>query len=139
DLYIEQFAQAGADIITVHQEACPHLHRTIQEIKNAGVKAGVAINPATPVEMIRPVLSLVDLVLVMTVNPGFGGQSFIEETLPKIEEVARLRKENQYAFELQVDGGVNKETAKSCLAAGADVLVAGSAVYNERDRKAAIQ
>lgn len=138
DRYIPSFAKAGASIISVHQEACPHLHRTIQLIKDQGVKAGVVINPATPVEMIKETLSYVDLVLVMTVNPGFGGQSFIHETLPKIKLLDELRKEHQYSFELEVDGGVNAETAKLCTDAGADVLVAGSAIFNKEDRKAAI-
>lgn len=138
DRYIPTFAKAGASIISVHQEACPHLHRTIQLIKDQGVKAGVVINPATPVEMIKETLSYVDLVLVMTVNPGFGGQSFIHETLPKIKLLDELRKEHQYSFELEVDGGVNAETAKLCTDAGADVLVAGSAIFNKEDRKAAI-
>src|SRR5690625_2692994 len=121
DVYIPEFARAGASIITVHQEACPHLHRTIQLIKSHGVKAGVVINPATPVEMIKETLSYVDMVLVMTVNPGFGGQSFIKETLPKIEQLAKLRQTHQYNFEIEVDGGVNVETAKLCTDAGADV------------------
>lgn len=138
DLYIADFAKAGASIITVHQEACPHLHRTIQLIKNSGVKAGVVINPATPVHMIRPILSEIDLVLLMTVNPGFGGQSFIKEVVPKIAEVATLRAENNYHFEIEIDGGVNVETAKLCVDAGADVLVAGSAVFNESNRTEAI-
>lgn len=138
DRYIPTFAKAGASIISVHQEACPHLHRTIQLIKDQGVKAGVVINPATPVEMIKETLSYVDLVLVMTVNPGFGGQSFIHETLPKIKLLDELRKDHQYSYELEVDGGVNAETAKLCTDAGADVLVAGSAIFNKADRKAAI-
>lgn len=138
DVYIPAFAKAGAAIIAVHQEACPHLHRTIQLIKSHGVKAGVVINPATPVEMIKPILSDIDLALVMTVNPGFGGQSFIHETLPKITDLAELRKEKDYPFEIEVDGGVNVQTAKLCVDAGADVLVAGSAVFNEENREEAI-
>src|SRR5690625_1791228 len=118
DTYIPAFAEAGASIISVHQEACPHLHRTIQHIKSHGVKAGVVINPATPVDMIKETLSYVDLVLVMTVNPGFGGQSFIHETLPKIKLLDKLRKEHAYTYELEVDGGVNGETAKLCTEAG---------------------
>lgn len=139
DQYIEQFAKAGADIITVHQEACPHLHRTIQLIKSHGVKPGVVINPATPAELIKPVLEDVDLVLLMTVNPGFGGQSFIESVLPKIEQIAKWREESGLSFEIEVDGGVKKGTAKQCVDAGADVLVAGSAVFKQEDRKQAIQ
>lgn len=139
DLYIENFAQAGANIISVHVEACPHLHRTIQLIKSTGCKAGVVINPATPVCFIKEILPLVDLVLVMSVNPGFGGQSFIYETVAKMKQIDQLRKENNYSFELEVDGGVNEETAKLCTDAGADVLVAGSAVFNQTDRKQAIE
>ena len=139
DLYIKDFADAGADIITVHQETCPHLHRTIQLIKDHNVKAGVVINPATPVAMIKEIIAEVDLVLVMSVNPGFGGQSFIKETLTKMKELDSIRKEQQLNFELQVDGGVNPETAKLCVEAGADVLVAGSAIFNQPDRKKAIQ
>lgn len=139
DTYIADFAKAGASIITVHQEASPHLHRTIQLIKANGTKAGVVINPATPVEMIKPILSEVDLVLIMTVNPGFGGQSFIHETLKKIEQIFTWRKELNLTFEIEVDGGVNTETAKLCTDAGADVLVAGSAVFNQSDRHQAIK
>ncbi|WP_226578618.1 ribulose-phosphate 3-epimerase [Halobacillus litoralis] len=138
DQYIEAFAEAGADIITVHQEACPHLHRTLQLIKSHGVKAGVVINPGTPPEMIRPILNEVDLVLLMTVNPGFGGQSFISSVVPKIEKIAQWRNEENLSFEIEVDGGVNKETASICTQAGADVLVAGSAVFNKSDRKEAM-
>ncbi|ARI77526.1 ribulose-phosphate 3-epimerase [Halobacillus mangrovi] len=138
DYYIEAFAKAGSDIITVHQEACPHLHRTIQLIKSHGVKAGVVINPATPAEMIKPILADVDLVLLMTVNPGFGGQSFIESVVPKIGEIAQWREELGLSFEIEVDGGVKAETASVCVEAGADVLVAGSAIFNQPDRKEAI-
>lgn len=139
DQYIPMFAKAGASIISVHQEACPHLHRTVQLIKNNGVKAGVVINPATPAMMIKDILTEVDLVLVMTVNPGFGGQSFIEETVQKIKQIATWRQEINLSFEIEVDGGVNVDTAKLCTDAGADVLVAGSAVFNETDREKAIQ
>ncbi|MEI3606683.1 ribulose-phosphate 3-epimerase [Pseudogracilibacillus sp. SE30717A] len=139
DSYIPAFAKAGADIITVHQEACIHLHRTIQLIKDVGVKPGVVLNPATPLEMIREILSDVDLVLIMTVNPGFGGQSFIHEMVHKIKVLHQLRLENNYSFEIEVDGGVNVDTAKLCTDAGANVLVAGSAIFNEMNRKQAIQ
>ncbi|HEX6593891.1 MAG TPA: ribulose-phosphate 3-epimerase [Bacillota bacterium] len=139
DQYVQMFAEAGASIITVHQETCPHLHRTIQTIKNAGVKAGVTINPATPVEMIKHILQHIDLVLLMSVNPGFGGQSFIPETVEKIRQLANLRKERGLSFEIEVDGGVNVDTAKQCTDAGADVLVAGSAIFNKGDREQAIQ
>ncbi len=139
DQYIEAFAKAGADIITVHQEACPHLHRTLQLIKSFGVKAGVVINPATPAETIKPVLQDVDLVLLMTVNPGFGGQSFIESVVPKIQQVADWREEQSLSFEIEIDGGVKEETAPICIESGADVLVAGSAIFKEEDRGKAIE
>ncbi len=127
---INQFADAGADIITVHIEACPHIHRVVQTIKGLGVKAGVALNPGTPVETLSEILPDLDLVLVMAVNPGFGGQTFIEDTLGK---VARLRvelDERSLAAELEVDGGINVEIAPRVVMAGARVLVAGSAVFH---------
>lgn len=139
DNYIPAFAEAGADIITVHYEACPHLHRTLQLIKDNNVKCGVVINPSTPVCVIQEILHLVDMVLVMTVNPGFGGQSFIHEAVPKVKQLDTLRKEHHYTYEIEIDGGVNVDTAKLCTDAGADVLVAGSAVYNKADRAAAIK
>ncbi|WP_339227650.1 ribulose-phosphate 3-epimerase [Oceanobacillus sp. FSL K6-2867] len=139
DSYIPAFAEAGASIITVHQEACTHLHRTIQLIKANGAKPGIVINPATPVEMLKPVLQEVDLVLIMTVNPGFGGQSFIHEAVEKIEKLSVWRKELNLDFEIEVDGGVNPETAKICTDAGADVLVAGSAIFGQADRRKAIE
>ncbi len=129
---IEQFVNAGADIITVHIEACPHIHRVVQTIKELGVKAGVALNPGTPIDVLEEVLPSLDLVLVMTVNPGFGGQAFIEEMLDK---VARLRAEldrKGLATELEVDGGINAEVAPKLVAAGARVLVAGAAVFNSQ-------
>jgi len=138
DTYIPAFAKAGADIISVHVEACRHLHRTVQLIKAEGVKAGVVINPATPVESIVPILNDVDLVLLMTVNPGFGGQAFIKDVLPKISQVRSLITERGLSVEVEVDGGVNPETAALCVDAGADVLVAGSAIYQQTDRKKAI-
>lgn len=138
DQYIPAFAKAGADIITVHVEACPHLHRTIQLIKSQGIKAGVVLNPHTPVSMIEHVLEDTDMVLLMTVNPGFGGQKFIHSVLPKIKQVADMVRERNLQVEIEVDGGVNVETAKLCVEAGANVLVAGSAVYNQKDRGAAI-
>ncbi|WP_159722333.1 ribulose-phosphate 3-epimerase [Enterococcus sp. CSURQ0835] len=131
--YIEDFAKAGADIIMSHVEATPHIHRAVQMTKAAGVKAGVVLNPGTPVEAVKYVLSEVDQVLVMTVNPGFGGQSFIEETVKKIAELDQLRKENGYHYEIEVDGGVTDQTAGKCLAAGADVFVAGSYIYGAED------
>lgn len=131
--FIDEFVKAGSDIITVHAESTTHLHRIIQQIKASGVKAGVVINPGTPVEVIKPVLSMVDLVLVMTVNPGFGGQKFILECLDKVSELAELRQANGYTYEIEVDGGVDDKTAKECVKAGADVLVAGSYVYKYDD------
>ncbi|UOQ47918.1 ribulose-phosphate 3-epimerase [Gracilibacillus caseinilyticus] len=139
DRYIHDFADAGADIITVHVEACRHLHRTIHLIKEAGVKPGVVVNPATPVEMIKPILKNIDLVLFMTVNPGFGGQVFIPEVLEKVQQAVQWREELGLAFEIEVDGGVNEMTAKQCIDAGVDVLVAGSAIFNEQDRQGAIE
>ncbi|MBN6887113.1 ribulose-phosphate 3-epimerase [Cytobacillus horneckiae] len=138
DQYIEAFAKAGADYITVHVEACQHLHRTIQLIKSYGIKAGVVLNPATPVQSIKHVLEDIDMVLLMTVNPGFGGQKFITSVLPKIAEVKQLIEAGDLQVEIEVDGGVNEETAKLCMEAGADVLVAGSAVYNKENRAEAI-
>jgi ribulose-phosphate 3-epimerase len=139
DQYIEAFANAGADYITVHVEACRHLHRTIQLIKKSGVKAGVVLNPATPVEMIQHIIEDVDMVLLMSVNPGFGGQKFIPAVLPKIRQVKEMATSKGLKIEIEVDGGVNADTAKLCVEAGADVLVAGSAVYNATDRKKAIE
>ena len=129
DPYIAEFAEAGADIITVHPEAGPHLHRTVQMIKSHGKKAGVALNPATPIEHVEYVLDYVDLVLVMSVNPGFGGQSFIPEALDKLRALrARIDKLGR-AIDLEVDGGINEDTARAAIAAGADVLVAGTATF----------
>ena len=129
DPYIADFAAAGADIITVHPEAGPHLHRTIQLIKSHGKKAGVALNPATPIEHVEYVLNDVDLVLVMSVNPGFGGQSFIPEALDKLKALrARIDKLGR-TIDLEVDGGIKEDTARAAIAAGADVLVAGTATF----------
>ncbi|WP_277677834.1 ribulose-phosphate 3-epimerase [Gracilibacillus dipsosauri] len=138
DRYIPQFAEAGADIITVHVEACRHLHRTIHLIKETGKKAGVVINPATPVESIKPILKYVDLVLFMTVNPGFGGQLFIPEVLDKVKQAVSWREDFDLSFEIEVDGGVNENTVKQCKEAGVDVLVAGSAIFNKEDRQKAM-
>ena len=129
DLYIPEFAKAGADIITVHPEAGPHLHRTVQLIKSLGKKAGVSLNPGTPVEAVDYILEDIDLVLVMTVNPGFGGQSFIMSQLPKIRELRRRIDALGKPIDLQVDGGINPETARIAIEAGADVLVAGTATF----------
>jgi ribulose-phosphate 3-epimerase len=138
DSYIEAFANAGADYITVHAEACKHLHRTVHFIKSFGVKAGVVLNPATPVNMLEHVIEDIDMVLLMSVNPGFGGQKFIPAVLPKIAAVKELADSKGLNIEIEVDGGVNEETAQLCINAGANVLVAGSAIYNRKDRAAAI-
>jgi ribulose-phosphate 3-epimerase len=129
DPYIHDFAEAGADIITVHPEAGPHLHRTIQLIKSLGRKAGVALNPATPVDAIDYVLGDIDLVLVMTVNPGFGGQSFLESQVDKIRAVRERIDRSGRAVVLEVDGGINPTTAAQAIAAGAEILVAGTATF----------
>jgi ribulose-phosphate 3-epimerase len=138
DQYIDQFVDSGADIITVHYEACTHLHRTIMHIKEKGVKAGLVINPATPVELIRPILPELDLLLFMTVNPGFGGQSFIPSVLDQIKQADQWRKDMQLDLEFEVDGGINTETAAWCKEAGIDVFVAGSFIFNKTDRQEAI-
>jgi len=129
DPYLEAFANAGADIITVHPEAGPHVHRTLQAIRALGKKAGIVLNPGTPVSALDNVMDLVDLILVMSVNPGFGGQSFIPSQLKKIEAIRAMIDATRRDIHLQVDGGVNSETARQCVAAGADVLVAGSATF----------
>lgn len=128
--YIHAFAEAGADIIGVHAEATPHIHRAIQLILNENVKAEIVINPGTPVAAIQHVLSMCDQILVMTVNPGFGGQSFIEETVAKIKELAQLKEKNGYHYDIEVDGGIVPKTARICLEAGANVFVAGSYIYD---------
>jgi len=130
DAYVQEFAAAGADIITVHAEAGPHLHRTIQLVKSLGKQAGVALNPATPAEAVRHVLGEVDLVLVMSVNPGFGGQHFITPQLDKVRILKRMIEESGRTIALEIDGGINEETATRAVAAGADVLVAGTAVFS---------
>ncbi len=129
DAYLEEFAQAGADIITVHPEAGPHIHRTVQAIKGLGKKAGVSLNPGTPAKLLDYLIDEIDLVLIMSVNPGFGGQSFIHSQLKKIEAVRRMIEKSGRDIHLEVDGGVNAETARLCVDAGADVLVAGSATF----------
>ncbi|MGK0554612.1 ribulose-phosphate 3-epimerase [Macrococcus capreoli] len=131
--YIEAFANAGSDIITVHVEATNHIHRAIQQIKALGKKAGITLNPGTPIESLVPVLKDVDLVLVMTVNPGFGGQRFIESCVDKIQFLNDFRQNNDLSYEIEVDGGVNETTATLCSNAGADVLVAGSYFFNHDD------
>jgi ribulose-phosphate 3-epimerase len=131
--YIEDFAKAGADVIIVHQEVCPHLHRVIQQIKAAGKQAGVALNPSTPGFMLQDVLSLIDLVLIMTVNPGFGGQDFIPEMLPKIAHMRQVITQRNLHCDVEVDGGIHEQTVPLVVKAGANLLVAGSAVYNEHE------
>jgi ribulose-phosphate 3-epimerase len=133
DSYIKDFVDAGADLITVHQEACIHLHRTIQNIKSYNVRAGVAINPATSIESIKHVLPLVDMVLIMTVNPGFGGQSFIESMTDKIKELKNIIDEQNLNIDIQVDGGVKPDNIKKVVEAGANIIVAGSAIFNSDD------
>lgn len=139
DRYIEDFAKAGADYITVHVEACPHLHRTIQLIRSFGVKPGVVLNPHTPVETIQHILEDIDLVLFMTVNPGFGGQKFIHSVIPKVQQLSELLKEKKLSVEIEIDGGINEETIVPCAEAGATVFVAGSAIFNKPDRARALQ
>ena len=133
DRYVEEFAKAGSDRISVHVEACPHLHRTLRLIKDSGAKAGVVLNPATSAESIRPVLDDVDHVLVMTVNPGFGGQSFISSTLPKIQQIRSWIVEHELNVDLQVDGGITPATITEARKAGANVFVAGSAIFRTDD------
>lgn len=137
--YVDAFAQAGADIMTIHAESTLHIHGALQKIKAAGMKAGVVINPGTPVSAIESVLSLVDQVLIMTVNPGFGGQAFIPEMLEKVAKVAQLRDEKGYDFDIEVDGGVDNKTIKACYDAGANVFVAGSYLFKASDLTAQVE
>ena len=135
DRYLQAFAEAGADILTVHVETCPHLNRTIQHIKDLGKRAGVALNPATPLGALEEILEDVDLVLIMTVNPGFGGQDFIPSTLGKIERMRRWLSERGLEVELEVDGGVKVDNIGEISRRGADVFVVGSGIFSFRDRK----
>lgn len=138
DQYIQEFKDAGAEILTVHYEACTHLHRTVQAIKAAGMKAGVALNPHTPVEVLENVIEEIDLALIMSVNPGFGGQKFIKNAIWKVEQLSNLiHKRGSHAV-IEVDGGVNADNAGDLIKAGADVLVAGSFVFNSEDPNATI-
>lgn len=130
DSYIPAFAEAGCDIITVHQEACTHLHRTIQNIKSHNMKAGVVLNPATPVETLKYIIQDLDMVLTMSVNPGFGGQSFIEPMIEKIKEVKQLIDSRNLKVDIQVDGGINPKNVAKVVQAGANIVVAGSAIFN---------
>lgn len=139
DNYVEEFAKAGADWITVHAEACPHLDRSIQHIKSTGAKAGVALNPHTPETVLDYVLEEIDLILVMSVNPGFGGQSLIERVFPKIERIAERIQHRGLQTLIEVDGGVKAHNARRFIDAGANVLVSGSGVFGASDRRAAIE
>jgi len=133
DKYIKKFKEVGANILTVHYEACTHLHRTIQAIKNEGMKAGVAINPHTPVDVLNEILNEIDLVCVMSVNPGFGGQKFITNTFNKVKKLKELKEKNKKNFLIEIDGGVNVDNAKDLIDSGADVLVAGSSVFKSEN------
>ena len=136
--YAGLFKKCGADILTVHLEACPHLHRNIQQIKSLGMQAGVAVNPHTPVDLLKDILGDIDLVLLMSVNPGFGGQSFIPHTLNKIKELKAMIVERSLNVKIEIDGGITEENARQIIDAGADVLVAGSAVFKSADPMATI-
>ncbi|HVB75929.1 MAG TPA: ribulose-phosphate 3-epimerase [Ktedonobacteraceae bacterium] len=131
--FIEDFAKAGADVIIVHQEVCPHLHRIIQQIRATGKMAAVALNPSTPILLLEDMLSLIDMVLIMTVNPGFGGQEFIPEMLPKIARLRHIISERGLRCDIEVDGGIHETTAPLAVKAGANLLVAGSAIYNKKE------
>ena len=133
DNYLETFVQAGADLLTVHVETCPHLHRTLQCIHKLGKKAGVALNPATPLNFLEPILEEVDLILIMSVNPGFGGQEFIPQTLKRIQTVRKWIKKYSLKVDLEVDGGINENTLSQVVKAGANVFVAGSAIFGKND------
>lgn len=129
--FVEAFAKAGADFISVQAESTQHIHKVIQDIKLSGCKAGIALNPGTPVEIIRPVLGEVDMVLVMTVNPGFGGQKFIDSAVHKVTQLDHMRNKNSFEYKIEVDGGIVPQTAEICAAAGADIFVSGSYIFKE--------
>ncbi|WP_423189558.1 ribulose-phosphate 3-epimerase [Alkalibacterium sp. f15] len=139
DYYIQEFAEAGADYISVHLESTPHVHRALQLIRSFDVKAGIVLNPATPVSLLEDIIHMVDMVLVMTVNPGYGGQSFIPETLNKIKMLDKWKKEKGFDFLIEVDGGINPTTIKACAEAGAEVCVAGSYVFDSSNPKERIE
>ncbi|MDR9417931.1 ribulose-phosphate 3-epimerase [Gracilimonas sp.] len=139
DDYVENFVEAGADLISVHYETCPHLHRSIQNIKKYGLMASVVVNPATSLQNIEPILEDVDLVLIMSVNPGFGGQSFIESSYEKLRQLAEMREEKELGFLIEVDGGVNLKNIEKVVEAGADVLVAGSSVFRAENITARVE
>ena len=139
DLYIEDFVTDKTEYIVVHQEACRHLHRTISHIKSFGIKAGVSINPATSVETLYDILPFVDLVLIMSVNPGFGGQKFIHHSLRKIERLKALREEMNLDFKIEIDGGVNEDNISEVISSGVDIVVAGSAVFKKETKNTVLQ
>lgn len=139
DRYIEQFVKSGADIISVHMEATYHLHRTIHLIKSLGAKAALALNPATPIDGLEYILEDLDMVLLMTVNPGFGGQKFIPSVLPKIKKLREMIEMKGYPIDIEVDGGISDKTIQSVTKAGANVIVAGSYIFGQRNREAAVQ
>lgn len=138
DRYLEKFRDSGADILTVHYEACPHLNRTVSEIRRLGMKPGVALNPHTPVSMLKDILPYIDMVLIMTVNPGYGGQQFIDRSYDRIMELRSIIDESGYKVYIQVDGGVDNQNASRLITAGVNVLVAGTAVFSSEDPVAAI-
>jgi len=137
--YVEAFHKAGAEVISVHMEACPHLHRNIQQIKGLGIKAGVALNPHTDVNQLKDVIATIDLVCLMSVNPGFGGQKFIDNTYQKVKELKELINQRQSTALIEIDGGVNEQNAKLLLDAGASVLVAGNFVFSSNNPKEVIK
>ena len=139
DRYLEDFITDNTEYITVHAEACVHLHRTIQHIKSSGAKAGVAVNPATPLSAVECVLEDVDMILIMSVNPGFGGQKFISSVLPKIRNIDELRRENNLDFTIEIDGGINPDNVKTVTDAGVDIVVAGSSVFGAADIEARVK
>lgn len=139
DKFMDEFVDAGADIIVVHQEACKHLHRTIQNIKSRGIKAGVSLNPATPVSVLEDILEELDMVLIMSVNPGFGGQSFIESSVSKIEKLKKMIDDRGLDIDIQVDGGVKASNIRKVVEAGANVIVAGSAIFKADDVDKAVK
>jgi ribulose-phosphate 3-epimerase len=139
DQYIKSFRECGASVLTVHYEACTHLHRTIQAIKAEGMQAGVSLNPHTPVALLKDIAADLDLVLIMSVNPGFGGQSFIQNTYKKLADLVKLRTEQGGSFKIEVDGGVGEDNARKIVDAGADVLVAGNYVFGHKDPAEAIK
>jgi len=137
--YIKDFAQAGADILTVHIEACPNLKSVISKIKSLGMKAGCSVRPQTPLSKVKPYLKDLDLLLIMSVNPGFAGQGFISSVLPKVKEAKKLKQEKKYKYYIEIDGGINPKTAKLAKKAGAEVLVAASAIFKAKDHRKAIR